>query len=62
MENNRKALTLSDHRQHKIYLAAIMGYGIGTEDPEEIAYYNKVKAKINKDKKNINMGVPRDDL
>ena len=54
-------MTLSPHRQHKIYLAATMGYGLGSDDPEEIAYYNKVKAEINKDKKNRNLGIPRED-
>ena len=38
-----------------------MGYGLGSDDPEEIAYYNKVKAEINKVKKNRNMGIPRED-
>ncbi len=48
-------MTLTAHRQHKIYLAATMEYGLGSDDPEEIAYYNKVKAEINQDKKNRNM-------
>tara|TARA_B100000700_G_C14361694_1_gene541830 strand:- start:52 stop:168 length:117 start_codon:yes stop_codon:yes gene_type:complete len=38
-----------------------MGYGLGSDDLEEIAYYSKVKAEINKDKKNRNMGIPRED-
>ncbi len=54
-------MTLSPHRQHKIYLAATMGYGLGSNDPEEITYYNKVKEEINKDNKNRNMGIPRED-
>jgi hypothetical protein len=24
---------------HRIYLAATMGYGLGSDDPEELAYY-----------------------
>ena len=52
-------MTLSSHRQHKIYLAATMGYGLGSDNVEEIAYYNKIKAEINKDKKNRNMGIVR---
>ena len=54
-------MTLTSHRQHKIYLAATMGYGLGSDDPEEIAYYNKIKADINQDKKNRNLGIPRED-
>ena len=54
-------MALTSHRQHKIYLAATMGYGLGSDDPEEIAYYKKVKAEINKDKKIRNMGIARGD-
>ena len=42
-------MTLPSHRQHKIYLAATMEYGLDSDDPEEIAYYNKLKAEINSD-------------
>ena len=38
-----------------------MGYGLGSDDPEEIAYYKKVKEEINKDKVNRNMGILRED-
>ena len=31
-------MTLSAHRKHKIYIAATMGYGLGSEDPEETSY------------------------
>ena len=51
-------MSLSHHRQHKIYIAATMGYGIGSEDPEEIAYYNMIKNKIEKNK---SYGIPRTD-
>ena len=54
-------MTLTSHRQHKIYLAATMGYGLGSDDPEEIAYYEKVKEEINKDKENRSLGIPRED-
>jgi hypothetical protein len=26
---------------HRIYLTAAMNYGLGSDDPEELAYYNK---------------------
>ena len=54
-------MTLTAHRQQKIYLAATMGYGLGSNDPEEVAYYKKVKADINQNRKNKNMGTPRED-
>ena len=38
-------MSLSHYRQHKIYIAATMGYGLGSEDPEEIAYYEMIKNK-----------------
>ncbi len=30
-------MTLSAHRQHKIYLAATMEYSLGSDDSEEVA-------------------------
>ena len=35
-------MTLSSYRMHRIYLAATMGYGLGSDDPEELSYYNKI--------------------
>ena len=32
---------------HKIYIAATMNYGLGSDDPEELAYYNKIRKKMN---------------
>ena len=52
-------MTLSAHRQHKIYLAATMGYGLGSEDPEEISYYQQVKEEMKKDRGNGNLGISR---
>mgnify|MGYP001328847513 CR=1 FL=1 len=46
-------MTLSAHKQHKIYLAATMGYGLGSEDQEEVSYYKKIKKEMNKNKKRI---------
>ena len=31
---------------HRIYLAATMNYGLGSDDPEELAYYNRIKKKM----------------
>ena len=36
---------------HKIYIAATMNYGLGTDDPEELAYYNKIKKEMDDMKK-----------
>ena len=54
-------MSLSSHRQHKIYIAATMGYGLGSEDSEEMALYEKIKKEIEKDSKNRNMGIQRTD-
>lgn len=52
------AMSLSPHRQHKIYIAATMGYGLGSEDPEELAYYDIIKREI---RKNKSIGIQRND-
>ena len=44
---------------HRIYLAATMNYGLGSDDPEELAYYNKVKKEMDEMKKEtIKKGIP----
>ena len=54
-------MSLSSHRQHKIYIAATMGYGHGSEDPEELALYEMIKKQLDKGSKNRNMGIQRSD-
>ena len=54
-------MSLSFHRQQKIYIAATMGYGIGSKDPEELALYEMIKKEIEKDRKKRNMGIQRTD-
>ncbi len=54
-------MSLSSHRQHKIYLAATMGYRLGSEDPDELALYEIIKKKIETDSKNRNIGIQRTD-
>ena len=54
-------MSLSYHRQHKIYIAATMGYGLGSVDPEELALYETIKKEIEKGNKNRNMGIQRTD-
>ena len=44
---------------HRIYLAATMGYGLGSDDPEELAYYNKIRKEMDDMKKEpIKKGIP----
>ena len=52
-------MPLSSYRMHRIYLAAIMNYGLGCDDPEELAYYNKIKKEMD-DMKNesVKKGIP----
>ena len=52
-------MPLSSYRMHRIYLAAIMNYGLGSEDPEELAYYNKIRREMNKMKNDpVKKGIP----
>ena len=44
-------MSLSSYRMHRIYLAATMNYGLGSEDSEELAYYNKIRKEMNDMKK-----------
>ena len=46
---------------HKIYLAATMNYGLGSDEPEELAYYNKIKKEMDDMKKEpVKKGIPLD--
>ncbi|WP_269621714.1 hypothetical protein [Prochlorococcus marinus] len=54
-------MTLSPHRKHKIYIAAAMGYGVGSDDPEEVAYYKQIKEEMKKERGKRNMGISRTD-
>ena len=52
-------MALSSYRMHRIYLAATMGYGLGSDDPEELEYYNKIKKKMADMKKEpVKKGIP----
>ena len=44
-------MPLSSYRMHRIYLAATMNYGLGSDDPEELAYYNKIRKEMDDMKK-----------
>ena len=44
---------------HRIYLAATMGYGLGSDDPEEVAYYKKLRKEMDEMKKDVvKKGIP----
>ena len=52
-------MPLSSSRMHRIYLAATMNYGLGSDDSEELAYYNKIKKEMDDMKKEpIKKGIP----
>ena len=54
-------MPLSSYRMHRIYLAATMNYGLGSDDPEELAYYNKIRKEMDDMKKEaIKKGIPLD--
>ena len=58
IENNM-FMTLSSYRMHRIYLAATMNYGLGSDDQEELAYYNKIRKEIEDMKKDsVKKGIP----
>ncbi len=52
---------LAPHRKQKIYLAATMGYGLGSDDPVEVAFYNKIKEEMKDPNNSRNLGIKRDD-
>ena len=52
-------MALSSYRMHRIYLAATMGYGLGSDDPEELAYYKKIRKEMDNMKKySVKNGIP----
>ena len=52
-------MPLSPYRMHKIYIAATMNYGLGSHNPEELAYYNKIKKQMGEMKKDsVKKGIP----
>ena len=52
-------MPLSSYRMQRIYLAATMNYGLGSNDPEELTYYNKIRKEMDDMKKNpVKKGIP----
>ena len=44
-------MPLSSYRMHRIYMAATLRYDLGSDDPEELAYFNKIRKEIDDMKK-----------
>ncbi len=44
-------MSLSSYRMHRIYIAATMNYSLGSDNPEELAYYNKIRNAMDDMKK-----------
>ena len=40
---------------HKIYLATTIKYGLGSNDPEELANYNKIREEMDEMKKGMSL-------
>ena len=54
-------MPLSSYRMHRIYIAATMNYGLGSDDPEELTYYNKIRKEMGDMKKEqVKKGIPFD--
>ena len=52
-------MSLSSYRMHRIYLAATMNYDLGSDDPEELAYYHKIRKEMDDMKKEqVKKGIP----
>tara|TARA_B100000212_G_scaffold1656_1_gene1237 strand:- start:134 stop:325 length:192 start_codon:yes stop_codon:yes gene_type:complete len=52
-------MPLSPYRMHRIYIAATMNYGLGSDNTEEIAYFNKIKKQMDDMKKDsVKKGIP----
>ena len=52
-------MPLSSYRMQRIYLAATMNYGLGSNNSEELAYYNKIRKEMDDMKKQpLKRGIP----
>ena len=52
-------MPLLPYRMHRIYIAATMNYGLGSNNPEELAYYNKIRKEMEDMKKDsVKKGIP----
>ena len=52
-------MALSSYKMHRIYIASVMGYGLGSDDPDELAYYKKLRKEMDEMKKDVvKKGIP----
>ena len=52
-------MALSSSRKHRIYLAATKKYGLGSNNPEELTFYNKNREEMDDMKKDtFKKGIP----
>ena len=52
-------MPLSPYRMHRIYIAATMNYGIGSDNPEELAFYYNIRKEMEDMKKDpLKKGIP----
>ena len=52
-------MSLSSYRMHRIYLAATMNFGLGSNDPIELSYYKKIRKEMDDMKKEpFKRGIP----
>jgi len=52
-------MPLSPYRMHRIYIAATMNYGLGSDNSEELTYYYKIRKEMeNMKKDSIKKGIP----
>ena len=52
-------MALSAYRMHRIYIAATMNYGLGSDNKEELAYYNQIRKEMDDMKKEpVKKGIP----
>ena len=51
IKKSGSTMALSSYRKRRIYLAATMKYGLGSKDPEELAFYNKIREEMDDMKK-----------
>ena len=52
-------MPISSYRMQRIYISATMNFGLGSDDPAELAYYNKIRKEMNNMKKEpFKRGIP----
>ena len=52
-------MSLSSYRKQRIYLAAAMGYGLGSDNPEELRYYKILRKEMDDMKRDaVKKGIP----